>query len=107
MKFKINNRIWTIEEVDQETSREEIEDKDGQSWYHGLTVYSQQIIYIWKDMKVEAKRQTLIHELLHCYIGVYCSFQDMNYTEEILCNICSNSHDIIHKMVEDYFERER
>lgn len=105
MKFKINNRTWTIEEVSQEKLREEAEDKEGKGWYHGLTVYSKQKIYIWCDMNKEAKRQTLIHELLHCYIGVYCSFQDMNYTEEMLCNIGSNSHDIIHDITEDYFRK--
>ena len=105
MKFKINNRTWTIEEASQEKLREEAEDKENKGWYHGLTIYSKQKIYIWRDMNKEAKRQTLIHELLHCYIGTYCSFQDMNYTEEMLCNICSNSHDIIHKIVEDYFRK--
>lgn len=100
----MNNRQWEIEEVSQDKLKEEVGVKEDSGWYHGLTVYSQLKIYIWKDMNKEAKRQTLMHELLHCYIGEYCSFQDMNYTEDIVCNISANSHDIIDKIVNDYFK---
>ena len=104
MKFKMNNQNWTIEEISQEKLKEENNDTDIHTWYHGLTVYSSNKIYLWKDMTIDVKRQTLLHELMHCYIGCYCSFQDMQYTEDILCNICANSHDIIHEIVEKYFK---
>ena len=48
-----------------------------------------------------------MHELMHCYIDCYVSFQAVVYNEEILCHISANSHDIIHKIVEDYFKAKK
>lgn len=58
-----------------------------------------------KDLCLDQKKQTLKHELMHCYIGCYLFNVEKEYTEEDLCNISSNSHDIIHKIVEQYFKR--
>ena len=104
MKFKMNDRDWEIIEVDQKKMRELEKDNDEKNTYYGLTVYDMQIIYIWEDLHPQQKRQTLIHELFHCYIGCYYSFQETVYTEELVCNLVGNSHDIIHKIVEDYFK---
>lgn len=106
MKFKMNNRDWEIIEVDQKKMRELEKDTDEKNTYYGLTVYDMQIIYIWEDLHPQQKRQTLIHELFHSYIGCYYSFQETVYTEELVCNLVGNSHDIIHKIVEDYFKGE-
>jgi len=104
MKFKINDRDWEIIEVDQNKMRELEKDDNERNEYYGLTVYNEQIIYLWEKLPKQQKRQTLIHELFHCYLGVYVSFQDLNLTEEVVCNLTANSHDIIHKIVEDYFK---
>ncbi len=109
MEFEINGRHWRIEEVNQKDLQElkgvELE-KD--NYFLGLTVYYNQTIFIWNGLHREQKRQTLLHELIHCYIGVYCDFQ-LDYTnidEDYLCNISANSHDIIHEIVERYFKKE-
>ena len=104
MKFKINDRDWEIIEVDQNKMRELEKDDNEKNEYYGLTLYNEQIIYLWEKLPRQQKRQTLIHELFHCYLGVYVSFQDLNLTEEVVCNLTANSHDIIHKIVEDYFK---
>lgn len=104
MKFKMNNRDWEIIEVDQNKMRELEKDDNEKNEYYGLTVYNEQIIYLWEKLPKQQKRQTLIHELFHCYLGVYVSFQDLNLTEEVVCNLTANSHDIIHKIVKDYFK---
>ena len=103
MKFKINDRKWEIKEVNQDKMRELEHDVDSKNTYFGLTIYEEQKIYLLEDLKSEQKRQTLIHELFHCYIGVYASFQDFQINEEVVCNLVGNSHDIIHKIVVDYF----
>lgn len=103
MKFKINDRDWEILEVNQAKMRELEHDEDEKNTYFGLTNYEEQLIYIWEDLHPQQKRQTLIHELFHCYVGCYYSFQDTAYSEEIVCNLVGNSHDIIHKIVDDYF----
>lgn len=107
MKFKMNNREWYIEEVEQQEIRQLIKEYDGvvedYGKYFGSTQSAIQKIFIDKDLALEQKRQTLMHELLHCYIICYL-FSIKDYNEEDLCNISANSHDIIHKIVEDYFK---
>lgn len=109
MKFKMNNREWEIKELSQEEIREHFKNYkyDGepvQGKYYGLTYMDEQTIYISNDLHPEQKRQTLMHELMHCYIGCYITHQEQQYTEEDICNFSANSHDIIHKIVEDYFK---
>lgn len=106
MKFKMNNRDWEIIELSQEKISEEY-GKEGLGNCFGLCDYSQQKIILWKDLHEQQKKQTLIHELLHCYICCYVSFEDMEWNEDIVCNICSNSHDIIHEIVNEYFKQKK
>lgn len=104
MKFKMNNRDWEIKEISQEMF-EPSNDEAEQGHCFGLCDYERQIIYLWQDLHQQQKRATLMHELLHCYIGCYISFEDIgNYPEDVMCNICANSHDIIHEIVEKYFK---
>lgn len=108
MNFKINNRDWKIKELSQDEIKQHIKDykydgepQDGR--YYGQTYSDEQIIYLDKDLHPQQKRQTLMHELMHCYIGCYLFNNGRNYTEEDLCNISANSHDIIHDIVKEYF----
>ena len=104
MKFKMNNRIWEIKEVDKDWLVEEYkkEYEDG-IYCFGLTRYSKQIIYLNNELCNDVKKQTLYHELTHVYIREYLTSRDISPNEEVLCDISANSHDIIHKIVEDYF----
>ena len=56
---------------------------------------------------IQIKRKTLIHELTHCYIREYITHEEKNYSEEMVADISANSHDIIHKIVEDYFKGDK
>jgi len=107
MNFKMNNRTWKIVELPQEEickeNNKEFKLEEGR--FFGICCYINQTIYLDKDLCKEQKRQTLIHELMHCYIACFCSFEDLQpYHEDVLCNISANSHDIIHCIVEDYFK---
>lgn len=104
MKFKMNNRNWEILETDQKKLKEIEECENEKGNIYGLCCYDTQIIYLWEDLHKEQKRETLIHELLHCYIGCYCSFEDVVWNEDLMCNVCANSHDIIHDIVNKYFD---
>lgn len=106
MKFKMNDRDWEIIELDQDEMRKTFKKYDGEpkeGRYFGLTYMDDGIIYIDKDLCIGQKKQTLLHELMHCYIGCYIDTSDNTYNEEALCNISANSHYIIHKIVKDYF----
>ena len=114
MKFKMNDITYVIKEVSQKEYKElrVIEDEeDGveisdvkNGIYQGSTHHTKGIVYIDKNLPHEIKRKTLIHELTHCYIREYITHEEKNYSEEMVADISANSHDIIRKIVEDYFK---
>ena len=64
------------------------------------------MIVLDKDLSVTQKRKTLRHELVHCYIGSYISFEDVNnWNEDQICDLVANSYDIIEKIINSYFGR--
>lgn len=109
MKFKMNDRNWEIVELSQEDMQQHFKDYkwDGEPQkdkYFGLTYFDEQKIYIDKDLHVEQKVQTLLHELMHCYIGSYLSCsQEQTFNEELLCDISANSHIMITNIICEYF----
>jgi len=113
MKFKINNRTWTIEEKSQseikriQNERRANEDDNIKSVtprYYGVTHCDIQEIYLDRDLPIDRKRATLIHELTHCYIDNYITHDAKDYSEEDVADIVANSYDIIHEIVDKYFE---
>lgn len=113
MKFKINNREWKITETSQESiknmqnirkANEEENLKSIDTRYYGITYCDIMQIYIDKDLPEERKKSTLIHELTHCYIDSYITHSEQEYSEEDVADIVSNSYDIIHEIVDKYFE---
>ena len=105
MKFEMNKSHYEIKEVTQEELQKEIVDEED-GYYYGQTRFQKQVVLIDKDLSYERKRKTLIHELTHVYIREFVTTRDINPNEEVLCDINANSHDIIHKIVEDYFKEE-
>lgn len=105
MKFKMNGVEFTIKEVDQLKMREwQVEEEDG--YYYGQTHFMTQEVWIEGSLSKEKKRKTLYHELMHVYIREYLTTRDINFDdEEVLCDISANAHDIIHKIVEEYFKK--
>lgn len=104
----MNNHEWEIVEESNEIVKSKYEEvmKEETIEVFGLTNFCEQKIYLNKNMHLDLKKHTLMHELLHCYISEYCSIEQNNYTEEIMCDISANSHDIIHEIVEKYFNKE-
>ncbi len=105
MKFILNNSVYTIKEVSQEELQKEIACEDD-GYYYGQTRFRTQVIFIDKDLSCERKRKTLIHELTHVYIREYVTTRDLEPDEETICDIHANCHDIIHKIVENYFKNQ-
>lgn len=114
MNFEMNGCAWCIKEVAQEEIKQEMESryerniegepcKDGR--YFGTTYHDSQIIYLDKELPLDRKKKTLLHELTHCYIGNYITHMEKNYCEEDVCDIVSNSYNIIHEIVEKYFKK--
>ena len=117
MKIMINNIEYQIKEMSQKDYKEfrKKEDEDAGSeitdttkgiWY-GASHHYQNIIFLDASLNKDRKRKVLIHELTHCYISEYITHQEQQYTEEDVADISANSHDIIHKIVEDYFNENK
>lgn len=108
MKFKMNNREWIIKEVEQKEfwiDDNDLENMNNKEHYFGRTHFHTQEIWLYKNMPNDLKKKTLYHELLHCYRGSYVCFADLsNCDEDFWCDLSANAHDIIHKVVEDYFK---
>ena len=99
----MNERFYFIEEVKEDDlyNKQKLVN-DGKTNYFGMFLPFEQKVWLNKDMTNEQKKTTLIHELTHCYIWSYMTnLETLN--EEDVCNIHMNSHNIIHKIVEDYF----
>lgn len=117
MKIRINDIEYQIKEMSQkeykdfrkkeeEDTGSEITDTTKGTWY-GASHHYQNIIFIDKDLKKDRKRKVLIHELTHCYISEYITHQEQQYTEEDVADISASSHDLVHKIVEDYFNENK
>lgn len=105
MKFEMNGRTYIIKEVSQEDLRLQNGEIEGE--YFGLTIPSKQEIWLWEELLKEQKRKTLLHELAHCYMFNYITFNNTEFSEDTWADIFANSHDIIHKIVEDYFNTQK
>ena len=116
MKFKMNDLEFEIIEIEQteykqfrllEDERDGCKASDTESGvYLGSTHHKICKIYLDKNQPEDRKRRTLLHELMHCYIYEYICHSEMQFSDEDIADISANSHDIIHKIVEDYFKEE-
>ena len=106
MKFKMKDEEWTIQESSQENLYKEFgeEFKNDGSYLNGITCPIKKTILLYKDLDNIQKKKTLYHELMHCYMFTYISFNNIEFSIDDFCDISANSHDIIHKIVEDYFK---
>ena len=103
MKFIINNDEWEIKEINNAEMNIMCGSDKRETFTHGSTQYSDQVIYL--NNEAPNKRKTLYHELTHCFMYEYGHNQHQKeYNNEDVCEICACSHDIIHKIVEDYFK---
>lgn len=115
MKFKINSVEYEIIELTQKEyksyRKEEYEmllckqEDLTEGIYYGATHSFSNKIFLSKEQPKDRKRKTLIHELTHAYINEYIVHQDKNYDEEMVADIVANSYDIIHDIVNNYFNK--
>lgn len=112
MEITINGFKYKIVEISQENIREILEESYKKNMdeeprlarYMGITISAIGMIYLDKDVPQDRKRQVLMHELMHAYVDCYITSTD-SFNLEALCDISANSHDIIHKITEDYFKK--
>ena len=104
MKFKIKEYEYEVIEVEKE--EKDFKNEDGELRLYGQTIFEEQKIKIYKNLKPRRKRETLIHELTHAFYDVYLAsyhIKDKFDEEDICCFMATYSEDIL-KIVNDYFE---
>ena len=102
MKFKMNNMEWTIEVISNDKMNTLCSSDSSETFTHGITRYDELVIYL--NETAPDKRKTLYHELTHCFMYEFGHNQhEKEFNNEDVCEISACSHDIIHKIVEDYF----
>lgn len=101
VEFYINNDKWIIEEKPKDLLLKIYKDEiDEEACYvFGLTIRSENKIYINKEMCKDQKIKTLKHELTHCYIWNYGLYNVSNFNEEMVCDLVSSINDFINDIV--------
>nr|DAY03329.1 MAG TPA: PORTAL PROTEIN [Caudoviricetes sp.] len=100
MRFKANNLSWNIDFVNEDKS---LMNSDN-GMYFGLTEYKSQQISIRTGLSKEMTRETVIHELVHCFLFSFgvCGFTSLN--EEQVCNFVGSHLDKIYDITEKVYE---
>ena len=102
MKFKMNNSDWEIKEISNAEMNILISSDKQETFTHGTTQYDCNTIFI--NEETPNKKNTLYHELTHCFMYEYGHNQwQKEFNNEDVCEIVASSHDIIHDIVEEYF----
>ena len=99
-EFKINNRIYTIYNVDKIY---------GKNTYVGQTDYDTRHIYI-EDNSFEEKLITLKHELVHVWLyenGYKYQGNNLCFGVEDVCEIIAYSNSFINKIVLRYIKMDK
>ena len=104
MKFELNGLTWTIKEKGDLTHKDAKD--DAEYAVLGLTMGDTQEIWLLESLPEDAKKRTLLHELVHCYrYSFLCGAVFDNQSEEVWCDLIANSHDVLHEITEKYFCR--
>jgi Zn-dependent peptidase ImmA (M78 family) len=104
MYFEINKDKWRIEEKSKQELIDIYQSQYSEEAYYvfGVTIKSEHLIYINKEMCEEQQIKTLKHELTHCYIWEYGLYNVPNFNEEMVCDLVSSSNGFINEIVEQY-----
>ncbi len=97
MKVKINNTVYTIKEI---SSPHEFIDNEEEAF--GITIFSQALIFLEKNLVTSVKRSTLIHELTHAFLMEYGANHEHKSVEEV-CDIMGAYADNIVRIADRYF----
>ena len=106
MEFEINKDKWRIEEKSTKELLDIYKSQYCEDAYYvfGVTIKSEHLIYINKEMCKDQKIKTLKHELTHCYIWNYGLYNVPHFNEEMVCDLVSSINDFINEIVNKYFK---
>lgn len=108
MKFEMNGHTWEIVEVgNDEIFNEYNKDADTSDIVrlYAFVRYSDHKLFLNVNNCYYTMNRSLLHELMHIYIYEYCSWE-MNFNEEIVCDLVANSQNVISEIAEKYWNEE-
>ena len=100
MKFIVNKLEWSIKHVNEDKVLLNHEDET----FLGLTDYIKQTISIRKGMSEQLTRQTVIHELCHCFLFSF-GISTESYDEEQVCNFFGSHADTILDLTDKFMKK--
>lgn len=100
MKFTANKLEWSIEYIDADNVQ--VNNEDG--CFLGLTDYLEQKIIIRSGMTEQMTRQTVIHELCHCFMMSFAVHTNC-YDEEQICNFIGAYLDDISELTDKFMKK--
>ena len=99
--FIANNQVWEIKEVPEDCGKLVV----GGEFRQGSTHFDTQTLYVLDRLKLERKKEVLLHELGHCYLyATQCYYQKDSFTEEEVCEIIALYAEQMVKVMNEYFE---
>lgn len=100
--ININSAVWYIKYITREEMIMIVKDNEDQ-YTQGITIYSQQTIYI--DKTVANPKRVLIHELTHAWLNAFGHNQhNKEWNNEDVCEIVAS---IYHFMVNTLNDMEK
>ena len=102
-QFYMTERYWKIYIKSQQETKDYYNEA-GAGYYEGETHFITQEIWLSDDVPDTQLDKTLFHELMHCYIRMYITTQELEYNEESLCDISANAYEIISSIITDFYQ---
>lgn len=92
MQIKINNILWTFSLV-KGTDSNLLYDSD---FNYGITCYNDARVYISKDLPIDLRKRTLLHEIVHAVLFSYMLRKYESFTEEEMADFVAKYFDKIY-----------
>ena len=97
--ISINNYFWDIKYISRDEMIKIMND-DKEHYTQGATIYSEQTIYIDRD--IANIKRTLIHELTHAWMDAYGHNQhNKEFNNEDVCEIISSIYEFIKESLKE------
>lgn len=92
MTVKINDITWTFELV-KGTDSNLLFDNE---FVYGITCYNDAHVYVSKDLPIELRKRTLLHETVHAVLFSYMLRKYESFTEEEMADFVAKYFDKIY-----------
>lgn len=100
--IKINNIEWQVAMTTNKSMPMPSNDENIVNM--GRTFSATKRIYINKDMDLDSKKETFIHELTHAFIHQY-GFSQVAFNHEIVADFIGQHYNEMNSIIKDVFDR--